>query len=74
MESSLKKAGLPYRPLLQTRHSFATTALSLGETPLWIAKTMGHSTAKIVLEVYAKYVESLEGTRDGGKLNSAYLS
>jgi integrase len=28
---ALEKAGIPYRPMIQTRHSFATTALSLGE-------------------------------------------
>jgi len=69
---ALVKARLPYRPMIQTRHSFATTALSLGESPLWIAKTMGHSNAKMVIEVYAKYVENVNGTVDGSKLNQAY--
>ncbi len=39
---ALKEAGIPYRPMIQTRHSFATMALSLGENPLWIAHAMGH--------------------------------
>lgn len=69
---ALEAAGLPYRPLLQTRHSFATTALSAGESPLWIAQTMGHSTAKMVLEVYSKYVRNAAGSQDGDRLSALY--
>ena len=71
-EPALKQAGIPYRPMMQTRHSFATTALALGENPLWIAKVMGHSTTRMVIDVYAKYIANLNGTPDGGKLNQAY--
>ncbi|MBM9514990.1 Arm DNA-binding domain-containing protein [Desulfogranum marinum] len=70
---ALEKAKVPYRPMIQTRHTFATTALSLGENPLWIAKVMGHSTSKMVLEVYAKYVENMVANNDGNKLNQLYL-
>jgi integrase len=69
---TLEAAGLPYRPMIQTRHSFATTALSAGESPLWISTTMGHSTAKMVLEVYGKYVRDANGTQDGSRLSSLY--
>jgi integrase len=71
-EPALLKAGIPYRPMIQTRHTFATTALSLGENALWIAKTMGHSTPEMLLKVYAKYVENMNGSLDGGKLNHLY--
>lgn len=71
-EPALSKADIPYRPMIQTRHSFATTALALGENPLWIAKVMGHSTTRMVIDVYAKYIANLNGTPDGGKLNQAY--
>lgn len=71
-EPALEKAEIAYRPMMQTRHSFATTALSLGENPLWIAKVMGHSTTRMVIDVYAKYIENLTGTPDGGKFNQAY--
>jgi integrase len=69
---ALEAAGLPYRPMIQTRHSFATTALSAGESPLWIAQTMGHNTTKMVIEVYGKYVQNANGTQDGSHLNSLY--
>jgi integrase len=71
-EPALKKAGISYRPMMQTRHSFATTAFSLGENPLWIAKVMGHSTTRMVIDVYAKYIANQNGTPDGGRLDQAY--
>lgn len=71
-EPALVKAGIDYRPMMQTRHSFATTALALGENPLWIAKVMGHSTTRMVIDVYAKYIANQNGTLDGSKLNQAY--
>jgi integrase len=69
---ALEAAGLPYRPPIQTRHSFASTALSAGESPLWIAQTMGHSTAKMVLEVYSKYVRNAAGSQDGDRVSALY--
>lgn len=63
---------LSYRPMMQTRLSFATTAFSLGENPLWIAKVMGHSTTRMVIDVYAKYIANQNGTPDGGRLDQAY--
>ncbi len=69
---ALEAAAVPYRPMIQTRHSFATTALSAGESPLWIAKAMGHSTAKMVIEVYGKYVQNANGTQDGSRLTALY--
>ena len=38
---ALKKAGLNYREMKQTRHSFETNALNCGENPLLIARVMG---------------------------------
>jgi integrase len=69
---ALTKAGVSSRQMRQTRHSFATTALSLGENPLWIAKVMGHSTTRMVIEVYAKYAENPNNFADGNKLNQVY--
>ncbi|MHB8790188.1 MAG: tyrosine-type recombinase/integrase [Desulfobulbaceae bacterium] len=69
---ALKKAGLDYRPLRQTRHTFATTALSLGENPLWIAKVMGHRDTEMVIKVYASYLQNNLSTKDGASLNGAY--
>ncbi|MDL1976889.1 MAG: hypothetical protein LWX52_02115 [Deltaproteobacteria bacterium] len=65
----MKRAGLTYREMKQTRHSFATVALSCGESPLWIAKVMGHRNTEMVIKVYSKYIENAAGFSDGAAFN-----
>jgi len=56
----------------QTRHTFATIAFSSGESLLWIAKTMGHRDAEMVIKVYSKYIENINGTEDGTIMDRMY--
>ena len=69
---ALKKAGLQFREMRQTRHSFATVALSCGESPLWIAKNLGHRNGEMIINVYSKFVEKIRGSKDGGTFNRMY--
>ena len=69
---ALKQAGLDYREMKQTRHSFATNALSCGENPLWIARVMGHRDTDMIIRVYGKYIENFNGFQDGNNLNNFY--
>jgi integrase len=69
---ALKESGLDYREMKQTRHSFATNALSCGENPLWIAKVMGHRDTNMIIKVYSKYIENANGFQDGNHLNTFY--
>lgn len=69
---ALKDADIPYRPMIQTRHSFATTALSLGENPLWIAHIMGHRDTDMIIKVYTKYLKNAVNNNDGKALNQIY--
>ena len=62
----------PYRPMIQTRHSFATTAISLGENPLWIAHIMGHRDTDMIIKVYTKYLKNAVNNNDGNALNEIY--
>jgi integrase len=50
----LKIAGVRYRPPYQTRHTFASSLLMLGEPPLYVASQMGHVDATMVYTVYGK--------------------
>ena len=52
----LEKAGVRYRTIYHTRHTFCSLNLQAGEDILWISKTMGHSTPKTTLEKYSKFV------------------
>jgi integrase len=71
-QPALKKAGLDYREMKQTRHSFATNALISGENPLWIAKVMGHRDTDMIIRVYSKYIEDAGGQKDGNNFDAAY--
>jgi integrase len=71
-KSALKTAGVAYREMKQTRHSFATDALSCGENPLWIAKVMGHRDTDMIIRVYGKYIEDVGSRSDSSKLDGQY--
>ncbi len=55
-KKTLEKAGVRYRTIYQTRHTYCSLLLQSNEDILWISKTLGHSTVKTTLEKYAKYM------------------
>ncbi len=61
---ALKKIGLSPRPLIQTRHTFATLMLDAGEQPGWVARMMGHVNLKMILEHYYSHIKNYQ--RDDG--------
>jgi integrase len=69
---ALKRAKLQIREIKQTRHTFATIALSCGESPLWIASVMGHKNTEMIIKHYTRYVENVTHTNDGSAMNSLY--
>ncbi len=56
---AMKKSGLPYRRMYETRHTFASWALALGETPEWVARTLGHVDTSMVFRTYGRYIPNL---------------
>jgi integrase len=69
---ALRKAGLTFREMKQTRHTFVTIALSCGENPLWIAQVMGHRNTEMIIKVYSRYLENAGGSEDGAIFNNIY--
>ena len=69
---ALKRAELGIRAIKQTRHTFATIALSCGENPLWIASVMGHKNTEMIIKHYTRYVENVTHTNDGSAMNNLY--
>ncbi len=67
---ALIAAGISYRELKQTRHTFATTCLACGENPLWIARVIGHRNTEMIIRVYGKFIEDAHGKSDGLLLNA----
>ena len=58
--SAFKKAGIAYKVPYATRHSFAAWALTLRIDPNKLVKLMGHSSKKMIYDVYGNYVDGLE--------------
>jgi integrase len=52
----LKKAGVTYRNPYQTRHTYASTLLSSGANPWWIATQMGHKNVDMIFKHYGKWL------------------
>lgn len=61
----LRYLDLEKRRPYQTRHTAATLMLASGESPEWIARTMGHSTTAMLFKVYSRFVPNL--TRQDGR-------
>lgn len=62
---TLRKAKVRYRNVYQTRHTFASTLLSAGVNPLYVAKQMGHRDTEMINRYYGRWLEqgSCEETR-----------
>lgn len=55
-ERALKRAKIRYRRPYQTRHTYASMMLSAGESPLWVAKQMGHADWTMIARTYGKWM------------------
>lgn len=57
---ALERAGLKYRNPYQTRHTFASTLLSRGENPLWVALQMGHKDWGMIRKTYGRWISNAQ--------------
>ena len=55
--SALRKSGIRYRRMYDTRHTYATMCLMSGMNPAFIAAQLGHSV-QVLLSTYAKWISS----------------
>jgi len=62
---AMRKSGVAYRPPYQLRHTYASTMLSAGANPMWVASQMGHADWGMIRKIYGKWVqqETSEATR-----------
>ena len=70
---ALKKAGIPYRPLMQTRHTFATLMLSEGENIGWVQNMLGHGSLQMIFTKYYAWIPR-KTRNDGSAFMNAYRS
>ena len=70
--TAIKKSGLPFRRMYETRHTFASWALAAGESPEWVARTLGHVNTSMVYKTYGRYIPNL--TRHDGSAFEGLLA
>jgi len=61
---ALKKAEIEYRPLIQTRHTFATMMIDAGEDIGWVQRMLGHSSLQMIYTKYYSWMKN-ETRADG---------
>lgn len=64
---ALKRAGVVYRNPYQTRHTYASTLLSAGENPMWVAQQMGHKDWGMIRRRYGRWIPEVDASA-GGKV------
>ncbi len=64
----LKRCGMAYRVLYNTRHTFASLMLANGEDILWVSKMLGHAKVSTTTIYYTKFVE------EKGKKRAQFLN
>ena len=62
------------RPAYNTRHTFATLSLMAGANPMWVARQLGHTSMKMLLEVYAKWIDNSDDSRERNKLDQLFAN
>jgi len=67
---ALRSLGIRMRRAYQTRHTYATTALMSGVNPAYIARQMGHRSAKLLFEVYSKWIDMADRGREKAKMEA----
>ena len=71
-EPALRRVGVKYRKPYQTRHTFASMMLTVGESVAWLSKQMGHTDVGFTLRTYARFIE--DDRKDAGSRFESWLS
>lgn len=71
LKPTLKRLRIRARRAYATRHTYATTALMHGANPAYIARQMGHKNAKMLFEIYARWLDGADRGREKAKIEAA---
>lgn len=71
-QPSLRRLGIRMRRAYQTRHTYATAALSAQANPAYVARQMGHKSAKLLWTTYSKWIDGADRGREKAKLEGAF--
>jgi len=59
---ALRRSGVRYRYPYQMRHTYASTMLSAGENPVWVAGQMGHKDWVMIVRTYGRWIPEVDPT------------
>ncbi len=68
---ALLKGAVAHRRMYEIRHTFASWALAAGESPEWVARTLGHVDTTMVYRIYGRYIPNLT-RKDGSAFERQY--
>jgi integrase len=68
---ALRRQGIRHRRAYNTRHTYATNALLAGANPSYVSRQMGHRSAKMLFEVYSKWIDGADRGRERAKIEAA---
>jgi integrase len=69
--AGLKASKIEYRPMIQTRHTFATSTITAGENLGWVQRMLGHFSLKMIVEKYYAYIPNMTHN-DGSRFVEEY--
>ena len=52
----MRRSGIEYRNPYQIRHTFASTLLTAGANPWYVASQLGHEDVEMVFHTYGKFI------------------
>lgn len=52
----MKRSGVTYRNPYQVRHTYASTLLTAGQNPWYVAQQLGHEDVEMVFRTYGKFI------------------
>lgn len=67
-QPALKRLGIRHRGAVQTRHTYATTALMGGVNPAYISRQMGHKNSAMLFQTYSRWIDRADRGREADKL------
>lgn len=71
---TLKRLGMRWRPPYNTRHTFGTLSLQAGANPTYVSRQMGHKSAQMLFNVYAKWIDGADRGKEKSKVNQLMLA
>jgi integrase len=69
----LMELGIKHRSPYHTRHTYATVNLMAGVNPGYIARQLGHTSMRLLLSTYSRWLDGADGGVERAKMEAAFV-